>query len=77
MEVLRHIESLAGRKDYFKALEEALKANVSVLVPSFMSMESFTKTLQNLRESNAQMARETGTTTEDPLGEIRKFLGTA
>ena len=75
--MMAYLESLAGRKSYFKDYEDALKANISVLVPNFMSMESFTKSLQNLREGNMEAARESGSTTDDPLGEIRKFLSSA
>lgn len=72
--VLRRIEALAGRKDYFDALETALKENVSVLVPDYMSFADFSKTLSNLRESNLEVKRASGASTDDPLGAIRDFL---
>jgi len=72
--VLKLFEDLAGSKDYFTKLEDALKANISILVPAVMSMDQFAKTIQSLRESNAEQERRSGNTSEDPLGEIRKFL---
>ena len=70
--VLAHIASLANRKDYFNALERALRENVDVLVPAVMSMPDWTKALQNVHETNLEAAG--GIQSEDPLGEIRKFL---
>ena len=70
--VLAHIASLADRKDYFNALERALRENVDVLVPAVMSMPDWSKALQNVHETNLEAAG--GIQSEDPLGEIRKFL---
>lgn len=71
--VLKYIESLAGEKDYFRKLEQALKENVSVLVPNMMSMEQFTKCLSNLRDSNIEADKNTGSS-DDPMAELRRFL---
>lgn len=72
--MLRYIASLGARKDRFKELETALWEHVDVLVPTIMSMSDWTKSLQNLRMSNMEVARESGSTSEDPLAAIRDFL---
>lgn len=71
--VLKYIESLADDRNYFRKLEQALKENVSVLVPEMMSMEQFTKCLSNLRDSNIEADKSVGSDI-DPIAEIRNFL---
>jgi len=40
-------------------------------------MSDWTKAMRELREANLAADRKSGQTSEDPLGEIRKFLSSA
>jgi hypothetical protein len=71
---LTQIAGLSGKPDRYKLLEKSLWESVGELVPEIMSLSDWTQTLQKLREANLNADKATGSSVEEPLSAIRRWL---